>query len=757
MSRPPIQPAGQIVPIWQSFNAGELSPLMDGRTDQEKYFSGAKTMQNFLPTVAGPAVRRAGTRFINPTKASGFAQLVPFTFSAAQSYILEFGDSYLRFWVSRGQLLSSGIPYEIPTPFALANLLNASGASNLRTTQSADTMWVVASDGSVQPQVLKRFGATNWTLTPNAFPNGPFKDIDPAATVTVTASAATGSSVTLTASASIFTPDDVGNAFYVETADPSTDTMWQSAKSYTVGSRIRYAGNVYLCTATTGAGGGAAVTGQTNAYPPVHLVGIESDGINKWQYLHSGYGWGTITAQTGTTATVSVANRLPDSMVSGTGNTTRWAKAAFSATEGWPTDVTFFKQRLVFARGRQLFMSQVGVYDDFTERYGPDITPATAILLTLTEDKLDNVRWMVQSRGLLLGTAVSELSIQEQTQQKVFAADNVQNVPQTQYGSGGCHPIRVGEAVLFVQRSGKRLREMKYDYSIDRYKAEDLSVLAPHVTDSGIIGMDFALEPDNQLWAVLANGKLAVLTYNRDRGVVGWTPVVLGGTSDAGAWGAVEAVAVIPKPDATRDDVWLIVRRIVNGNTVRYLEIVEDYRLCEAGVEKSYFVDCGLTYSGTPATVISGLNHLEGQTVQVLVDGSTHADRVVSSGQITLDRAGSTVHAGLGFTSILQTMRPDMGAPNGSGQTRRRSVSQAVFRLYNSVGGKFGPSLSNLNPVPTLNPRAAIGTPAKLFNGDTDQLIFPANMDTDGFIFFVQDQPLPSTLVAIIPRMQVND
>lgn len=754
--RSPTAPAGQIVPIWQAFNAGELSPLLDGRTDQEKYFVGAKTQQNFLPTVAGPTVRRGGTRFINPTKNSTFAQLVPFNVSAAQSYVLEFSDFTLRFWVNRGLLLNGSSPYEVVTPFAAANLVNASGSTNLRVMQSADTMWICTSDGAVQPQILQRFGATNWVVSTNTFENGPFKDVDPTQTITVSASAATGTGVTLTASSSIFTAADVGTSFYCETTDPSVDTMWQSAKSYTVGSRIRYSGNVYQCTATSGAGGGAAVTGQNNAYPPVHLFGIESDGINKWQYLHSGYGWAKITAQAGTTATVTVVSRLPDDMVS-TGNTTRWAKAAFSATEGWPTDVSFFKQRLVFSRGRQLFMSQVGIYNSFIERDGPDITAATAILLTLTEDKLDNVRWMMQSRSLLIGTSESEISIQEQTTQKVFAADNVQNVPQTQYGSSDVHPIRVGDAVLFVQRSGKRLREMKYDYSIDRYKAEDLNVLAPHVTNSGILDMDFALEPDNQLWAVLRNGKLAVLTYNRDRGVVGWTPVLLGGTSDSGAWGSVESVAVIPKPDNTRDDVWLSVRRTVNGATVRYVEVVEDYDLCVDDITDSFFVDCGLTYSGASTTVISGLGHLEGETVQLLVDGSAHADRIVQSGTVLLDRPATKVQVGLKFTSILQTMRPDMGASNGSGQSRRRSVAQCVFRLHNTVGGKFGPSASNLNPIPTLKPAAAIGTPPKLFSGDTDQLVFPANMDTDGYIFFVQDQPLPATVVAIMPRMQVND
>jgi hypothetical protein len=750
------QSPGHIVPIWQTFNAGELSPLLDGRTDQEKYFAGAKTMQNFLPTVAGPAVRRAGTRFLNRTKSDGAVQLVPFVFSTDQSYVLEFGDAYLRFWVNRGQLLSGGSPYEIVSPFSLANLTNVDGANNLRTAQSADTMYLVTSDGTKQPHTLRRLGATNWTLTANAFTNGPFKDVDPNNTIQVKASAATGT-VTLTATSSLFTNADIGTAFYLEATDRSVgSTIWESETSYTAGTLIRYAGNVYSVISTIGTGGGSNRTCRTPIIP-THTEGRESDGVNVLEYLHSQYGWGTITAvASGTSATMTVTNRLPeDSLVSN--GSKRWAKAAFSVTEGWPTDVAFFKGRLVYAKGRNLYMSQVGLYDNFLIYDGPDITSATAIVIGLTEDRLDSVRWMMQSRDLLLGTAVSELAIQPQTAQKVFAADNIQNTPQAQYGSGLVRPLRVGEAVLFVQRSGRRLREMKFDFSIDRYKAEDLNILADHIAEAGIIGMDFALEPDNQVWCVLKNGKVAALTYNRERGVVGWTSVVVGGTSSAGAWGAVESVAVIPKPDGTRDDVWLVVRRTIDGTTMRHVEVLEDYNLCKTGVANSFYVDSGLTYSGSPATTISGLGHLEGQTVQVLVDGSTHADRVVTSGAITLDRAGSTVHVGLQYASVLQTMRPDMGAQNGTGQSRRRSVAQCVFRLLNTVGGKFGPALNILNPIPTLRPAAAIGTPMPLFTGDTDQLVFPANMNTDGYIFFVQDQPLPATVVAIMPRMQVND
>lgn len=735
---------------WNTFNAGELSPLIDGRTDQDKYFAGAKTMLNMLPLVQGPARRRGGGRYIATTKSNGRAWLRRFRFSTSQSYMLEFGNTYLRFFVNRGQLLSAGVPYEISTPWASADLITVNNTFALRTAQLDDVMWIANANGTIAPYKLTRLGATNWTLAVVPFANGPFNNVDPTNTITVQASAATGAGITLTASSAIFLAQHVGTSFYMETKDPSKVKPWEPAKSVTSGDIRRYEGNVYQATNT-------ATTG-TN--PPVHLRGdgIDGDGGVTWTYLHSTVGWAKITAigGGGTTATATVVSRLPDEVVSTT--TTRWAHSVFNSTAGWPTGVTFFRGRLVYCKGRSLFMSVVGDFDNFSKFDGPDVTKETALNLPIASDGIDALRWVADSgKALLAGASAAELAVAEQTTQNVFAADNAQAQRQTEYGSQLLAPVRVGDAVLFLQRGGKVLREIKYSFEIDRYKADDLSVLSPHVIEAGIIDMDFAQQPNAILACVLADGKMGVLTYNRERGVVALAPWQIGGKTDATpTFAFVESVGAMPSPNEKSDDIWYIAQRKINGSTVRYVEYVEDERLAETGIENGFFLDAGITYSGAAATTITGLGHLEGETVQVLADGTPHADCVVASGQITLTRAATKVHIGYNSRSILQTMRPEAGVRDGSGQTRRRSVAQIILRLDKTLGGKVGPSLDKLDALPYLSPALNVGTANSLFTGDK-QITSPAKFETDGWIYVVQDQPLPMTVVSIYARMQVND
>ncbi len=742
-------------PIWNTFNAGELSPLIDGRTDQEKYFAGCKRLRNFIPTVQGPAGRRGGTRYLGATKSNLRAWFMPFEFNQAQSYVLELTELKMRFWVNRGQLLSAGVPYEITTPWSAVNLVTEEGTLSLRSVQSGDVMWIVHNEGAVRPQKLSRLGATSWILADVDFENGPFEDVDPDNTITVTASGTTGV-ITLTASSAIFTADDIGTSFYMEQKDAASVTTWQVQTTVPAGPTWRkYEGNYYVASNVGG-------TGKTGAKPPVHTEGRVWDGPGgaedgaEWEYKHSGYGWVKITAIGGggttATATVILNNgrlQLPTSFV--TTGTTRWAKSAFSQVRGWPTSVAFFRERLVYARSRELFFSVVGAYDDFSRKDGPDITKETAIKLQIASDRLDLIRWITPSAALLVGTARNELSIQEQTTTQVFAADNAASMPQTEYGSRLLEPIRVGTAVLFIQRAGRKLREMIYDYASDRYKADDLTVLSEHIVDAGVIDMDFQQEPDSILWCVLADGTLSALTYNRERGVVAWVPHVIGGP-DA----FVETVASISAPDGRRDDVWFVVRRTINGSTVRYVEVLEDNRLAETDTADAFYGDAGITYEGVSTKTISGLGHLEGATVQVLADGSAHADCVVAGGQITLNRFVTKAQIGFDSPAQLQTMRVDGGAQDGTAQTRSKSFGEVWARLHNTIGGLVGPNFSRLDPIPGLKPANPVGTRPTLFSGDR-KIEFPAEVGTDGYICVQSSPMLPMTLVMLSARMEVND
>jgi len=279
-------------PIWNTFNAGELSPLLDGRTDQEKYFAGGKVVQNFIPTVQGPLMRRGGTRYIGSTKGDDKVWFVPFEFSSAQSYILEFGENYIRFWVNRGQLLSGGVPYEVATPWSLADLTTADGTFALHYAQSGDIIWLTSGQGNEKAYKLSRLGATNWTLEPVYFRNGPFQDVDPFSTIIVAASGQEGD-IKLFASAPLFRPSDVGTSFFLESQTPGAVAPWKVDTTTTAGVIRRYDGNVYKAVAV-------GTLGKTGNVPPTHLSGDALDGAGgvTWRYQHSGYGWVRIMAYT---------------------------------------------------------------------------------------------------------------------------------------------------------------------------------------------------------------------------------------------------------------------------------------------------------------------------------------------------------------------------------------------------------------------------------------------------------------------------
>jgi len=746
-------------PILTSFNGGELSPLLDGRVDQDKYFTGCKTLTNFIPTVQGPARRRGGTRYVGPAKfGAKRAWLADFVFSAGQAYVLEFGDLYLRFWTNRGRLLDGGgAPYEIATPYPEADLITAEGTFALRTLQSSDVMWIVHAEGKYPPYRLSRRGATNWTLAPEEFTDGPFRDVNTDSTLTMQASGVTGS-VTITASSALFKPGHVGSLLMLNSFNPSTVSPYQTYKTVAVGDRVRNAGNVYEAqNAFTYAAGD-----QTQRYVPTHTDGDAFDGAVTWRYLHSGYGWGKITSVSndGLTCQLDVTSRFPNEVVSA--STRRWAFSEFSSVYGWPTGIAFFKERLTYTRGKQVFHSIVGAFTSFARKDAGSVTSETAMSLSLAADKLDSIRWLAQSRTLVIGSARAELSLGEQTTQQVYSATNVQNVPQTEYGSRLLRPLRVGESVLFVERAGHRIRDMKFDFTIDRYKAEDITVLSEHIFDgSEVLGdteqeqrdiVDWAYQQqrDSLVWCVLSDGTLASLVFNRERGVIAWTPHYLGGDA------VVEAVQSIPSPDGRTDDAWFIVRRTVNGQPQRSVEYLTDYRLVKKGAAEAVHVDCSVTYRGAATNVVTGLGHLEGKSVSICVDGSNHPDKTVTGGQVTLGRTGQLVHVGYRFVSRMQTMRLEVQGGGGTSQTTRKGIAEAWLRLQSTIGGRVGPNFDRMDEIRTLDPRKPVGTPPTLYSGDY-KLQFPGGFETDAYVCFEQRMPLPATLVAIVLRVQIND
>lgn len=440
-------------------------------------------------------------------------------------------------------------------------------------------------------------------------------------------------------------------------------------------------------------------------------------------------------------------------LVSGTTSniTPRFAFSRWSASRGYPSQVTFFRERLVFATKQTIDMSVAADFENFSDRNtSGEVAPDMAIAIDVSSDTVNTIEWLSPSDGLLIGTAGGEFVAGEVTTDAPLGPGNVKITQQSLFGSRSVIPSQIGDLVLFVQRSGKKIRELQYDFNSNGYKSNDVTVLAEHITNGGIVDIAYQQEPHSILWAARADGVLLGFTYNREQDVLGWHRHILGGN------GIVECVEHIPNPNGTQDDIWLIVRRTINGQTKRYIEYLETDFTQDTALSNAFFVDSGLSYNGAATTTLSGLGHLEGKNVQVLVNGAAHPDRVVTSGAITLQTAATTAAVGLGYESTVQTMRIEAGARDGTAQGKTKRINKMVIRFLATVGAVAGPDENNLDRIQFRTGSDLMDQSVPLFTGDK-LMEWPSGYDFDGYVVIKQDQPLPMTIVAIMAQLHTMD
>ena len=665
-----------------NFTGGELSPRLDGRNDLAKYSSGCKTLENMVIFPHGSAARRSGTQYVAEVKDSTKqTRLIPFEFSTTQTYILEFGNQYIRFYKDDGQILSSGTPYEISSPYLEAELFD------IKFAQSADVMYLTHPNHPVKK--LSRTGHTSWTLTTVEFTDGPYLD-DNITTTTLTSSAHTvGTGRTLTASS---------------TTGINNDQGWLSTD---VGREVTFRD------------GYGKITGYT------------SSTVVTWEILED----------TGSAS-----------------HSTDWSLGAFSDTTGHPSCVTFFEQRLVFAatisQPQTLFFSKSGDYENMNENRGGTVADDDAIIYTIASNQVNAIRFMTATRTLIIGTAGGEFSVSGGSVDTAITPTNILIKKQSNHGAANVDALAVGNVTLFLQRAKRKLRELAYNFDVDGYVAPDLTILAEHISEGGFTQLSYQQEPNQIIWGVRADGQLIGLTYQREQQVVAWHRHIFGGSFGSGN-AVCESVATIPT-DNSEYQTWVIIKRTINGSTKRYVEYLHKYDFDETDDTSFNFLDSQLEYDGSAATTISGLSHLEGETVSVLADGATHPDKTVSSGEITLDRSASKVKVGLSYTSLLQTMRIDAGSQNGTSQAKTKRIYEITARLYESIGIEVGPDLNNMERIPFRSSADAMDTGISVFTGDKE-IEFRGNYETDGFIFVRQTQPLPLTVLSLYPRLITND
>jgi hypothetical protein len=736
-----------------NFTGGELSPRLDGRNDLAKYASGCKTLQNMIVYPHGSAARRPGTTFVAEVKtSSAFTRLIPFEFSTTQTYILEFGDDYIRFYKDSGAILEAN---KTITAITKANpgvvTTTAHGFSN------GDTVVISGVVGMTQVNG-KRFKVASVATDTFAL-----QDID-------------GNNVNTT-SYTTYVSGGVANRVYTlattyETADlaelkfaQSADVMYICHPDY-VPKKLSRTGHTSWTITDVEFTNGPYLDDNITAVTlnsSTHTVGTARDltasaatfvSTDVGRLVRFREGYGKITAFTSTTAVTWTIIKDTNSGSS----STDWALGAWSDTTGYPSCVSFFEQRLVFAgttdQPQTLFFSKSGDYENMDENRGGTIADDDAIIYTIASNQVNAIRFLSSTRTLIVGTVGGEFSVSGGGTDDPVTPTNILIKKQSNHGCANIDAIPVGNVTLFLQRAKRKIRELAYNFDVDGYVAPDMTILAEHISESGIKSMSYQQEPNQLIWCVREDGRLVCLTYQREQQVVAWHQHIFGGAFSTGI-AVCESIATIPTDDKEYQS-WVIVKRTINGVTRRYVEYINQFDFDQTDNTNFNFLDSQLAYDGSATTTISGLDHLEGQVVSVLANGSTHPNRTVSGGSITLARSSTKVKVGLSYTSILQTMRLDAGSQNGTSQAKTKRIFNVSIRLYESIGVEVGPNLSNMEEIPFRSSANPMDQAIPVFTGDKE-VEFRGNYETDGFIFVRQTQPLPLTVLSLYPELITND
>jgi hypothetical protein len=544
----------------------------------------------------------------------------------------------------------------------------------------------------------------------------------------------------------LFSSDDVGRLVrFREVLEVSYDE-WQASTSYTDGEFVRYNGHVYK-----------QVTGSTQTSgntPPVHTKNTETYGDIDWEYRHDDTGYAKITAFTSSTEVTAVVQEddggisvLPHNIVGASNATARWSLGAFNGDQGFPRAIGFYEQRLYFAGTTGQPQTIFGSVSADFENHTPGTEDDAAVNVTIASDQVNVIKHLLQGRFLQILTTSSEFTLSGGAGAQPVTPTNVNVLRETTFGTSDVRPLRAGNSTILIQKGREKVKEITFDLDTDGLLGIDLTILADHIPRGGLADMIWQQEPELILWFVHNDGRLIGLTYDRANAAIGWHTHSIGGS------GIVESITSIPS--GAEDQVYLSVKRTIDGQDVRHIEYLKSLQF-GGDVTDAFFVDSGLTYDGSSTDTISGLNHLEGETVSVLADGSAHSDKVVSGGSITLDRNAEKVHIGYNYTSVIETLRLEAGANDGVSQGKIKRIHGVTVRFLESVGAEVGPDLNNLDRIPFRDSSMAMDEAVPIFTGDKETF-FPSGYDNDARIIIRQTQPLPMTVTAIMRRSNTFD
>lgn len=759
----------------RTFAGGEISPELFGNFDLSKNKTGLKKALNFLISPQGVAQNRPGFQFIQRVKDSSKAtRIIPFNYNDEQTYIVELGDQYIRFHTQDSTLLDA-------TSLSITAISNADpGVVTYTGTDPSNGDWLYLASVGGMTEVTNRWViVSNVDTGANTFEMHDLfgNDIDTSGYGSYT----TGGTATPPLEiSSPYLEAELFDIHFVQSADVVTlvhpnhaprELNRVSATSWTL-TMITFAPTIaaptgVTATATVGSGG------ISHEYVVTSIAedGLEeslassSDSVSNdlttsgnyntvsWTGASGAVRYNIFKLKNGIYGFIGQAagtsfiddNITPDISVTPPENLT-----PFNATDKYPRAVSYGEQRRIFAgtnTNRQTtWMTRSGTESNLS--YSIPTQNDDSIIFRIASRENNVIQHYIPLGDLL---AITSSAIW-----RISAADSgaltpatITAKPQAYVGASNVQPVVTPASILYLESKGAHLYEIVFANQENNfasgYRVSDVAIMAPHLMPKASVSVDLAYQhsPHRTAWMVRGDGQLLGVTYVPEQEMIAWHQ------HDTAASGLFESVAVTQATDS--DELFAVVKRTINGGTVRYIEKLHTREF--SAPEDAFFVDSGLTYDGGAVTSVRGLYHLEGETVKVLADGAVHPPVVVTDGVITLEESVSVVQAGLGITADLEIIPLSADMP-AFGQGRPMNINEAWLGVYNTSGLWVGPTFDDLIEVP-LRQYEPYGSPPALRTEELDIKVH-ANWSHDATLAVRQLDPLPAALTSLTLEVEIG-
>ena len=752
-----------------AFTTGEVSPDVSSRFDLEQYKSALLEAENVVIRPYGAVAKRQGSQYVGQVKYSDKpTRLFEFTTNTNNSFMLEFGDKYIRVW---NYGVYTGV--EFATPFDSDILFD------LNCIQSGDVMFICS--GKYPIQTLSRYSDTDWRMSAYKLTEQPYDEIntDNGHTLTVNGD-------TITSTKDLFTQDMVGSvaqiAYYIE-AVHTTQSGGAVEKKYGVGRFSKRENAVYnnidynverfstdvelswkftthgtwegtvkiqisnndgqtwkdYRTYTSNKDYNVTDSGKIEAGARLKYISdIKSGSVNCDLSILPFMQYGVVeivSVENSKTAKVNILNGIKEGEPSH-----KWKLGSWNRGNGYPKLCTFYQDRFVVAatnkKPNYIWMSRTGDYPNFgVEKVEGTITDDSAITLPVINRKMCEIRHLVPANDLIILTSGNEWIV---SGDKTITPTNCNLKTQTQRGALSCEPQFIGNRCVFVQERGGTVRDMGYSYESDNYTGQDLTLFVKtRVRGYLTITSAYAQDPDSIIYYIRNDGEINCLTYIPEQKVYGWSHFVTNGK-----YLYCESVS-----EGEQDSIYILVERTLQGKKVKCIERMVPLYSDDVNV----FLDCYVEFKSSNAIDSINIPHLSGQTVQVVIDDTQQPDVVVPhDGLLQLNVSGSNIKIGLPFTSKIRVPSVEMQMQDGTLQGRVATVSRVVLRVHKSFGGKIGRTFDRMDDI-TL-------PPDKLFTGDKPVILpkMGVNYSTDTSICIKHNDPFPFNLLSITRIVEIG-